>query len=133
MAETPRRKCARCGTNPATRDSEYCRYHGGSKPRPRETTTPPQNEPPALCTYQPVAGEILATACAECGHALALHIGVDHCPVCELVQHNRQVQVAMATNRIEVHVTGVDERVLERTIERMSLRARMRGAGPYRR
>lgn len=93
----------------------------------------PEAEQPALCTYRPVAGEILATACVGCGHALMLHIGVEHCPVCELVFHNQQVRAAMAANRVEVHVTGVDARVLERTIERIYMRSLTRGAGPYRR
>ena len=80
-------------------------------------------EQPELCTYQPVPGEILKGACQEYGHTFVLHVGVEHCPVCELVQHNRQVRAAMAANRVEVHVTGVDERVLERTLERMHFRA----------
>jgi hypothetical protein len=88
-------------------------------------------EPPAFCTYQPVTGETLKTACVECGHALALHIGVEHCPVCELVDHNARVRAAMAANRIEVHVTGVDERTLERAIERINLRSYSRY--PFRR
>ena len=92
----------------------------------------PNDERPTPCTYRPLAGEILATACVECGHALALHIGVDHCPVCELVERNRQLHAAMAANRIKVHVTGVDARVLERTIREMSLRDIGRG-GRYRR
>jgi uncharacterized Zn finger protein (UPF0148 family) len=83
----------------------------------------PDLEQPALCTYQPVAGEVLKTACVECGHALALHIGVEHCPVCELAALNGHMRAAMAANRIEVHVTGVDERTLERAIERISLRS----------
>lgn len=90
-------------------------------------------ERPAFCSYRPVAGEILATACVECGHALALHIGVEHCPMCELAALNRQMRTAMAANRLEVHVTGVDARVLERTIEQIWLRNLARGAGPYRR
>ena len=92
----------------------------------------PDAERPTLCTYRPVAGEILASACVECGHAAVLHIGVEHCPVCELVERNRQLHAAMAANRIEVQVTGVDARVLERTLREMSLRELARG-GRYRR
>lgn len=92
----------------------------------------PDTDAPALCTYRPLPGEVLKTACPDCGHAAVLHVGVEHCPVCELVDHNRQVRAAMVANRIEVHVTGVDERVLERTLDRMSLRATMR-RGHYRR
>lgn len=54
-------------------------------------------EQPALCTYQPLPGEILKGACQECGHAFVLHVGVEHCPVCELVQHNRQAREASVT------------------------------------
>lgn len=90
-------------------------------------------EQPVFCTYRPVTGEVLKTACPECGHALALHIGVEHCPVCELVALNGQLRDAMAANRIEVHVTGVDGRVLERTIKQIWLRDQFGGRGPYRR
>ena len=89
-------------------------------------------EQPSLCTYRPLPGDVLKSACSDCGHAAVLHIGVEHCPVCELVEHNRQLHAAMAANRIKVHVTGVDARVLERTIREMSLRDIGRG-GRYRR
>ena len=121
--------CARCGQYPAVRGTDFCRLHDGHAPRPRETTPPEQT---SYCTYRPLPGEVLKTACPDCGHAAVLHVGVEHCPVCELVQHNRQMRAAMAANRIEVHVTGVDQRVLERTLEQMSLRAMARG-GRYRR
>lgn len=92
----------------------------------------PDSDAPALCTYRPLPGEVLTTACPECGHLVAMHVGVEHCPVCELVAHNRQVRAAMAANRIEVHVTGVDQRLLERTLSEMVLRDWARG-GRYRR
>ena len=92
----------------------------------------PDADATVLCTYKPLPGEVLKTACPDCGHAAVLHIGVEHCPVCELVAHNRQVRAAMAANRIEVHVSGVDQRVLERTLREMSLRELARG-GRYRR
>lgn len=79
-------------------------------------------EPPEFCTTKCV-GQQMTDPCRECGHLVALHVGVDHCPVCELVHHNRQMQAAMAVGRIEVHVTGVDERTLERVIDRLRLRA----------
>lgn len=85
----------------------------------------PNAEEPSFCTSRPKPGAMLAGACEECGHALVLHIGVEHCPVCEMVHHNAQVRDAMTENRVEVHVTGVDHRVLERTIERMSAQAAM--------
>ncbi|MGW2692351.1 hypothetical protein ACWC3Y_10875 [Streptomyces sp. NPDC001296] len=97
-----------------------------------QEATPPSVVQPGFCAYRPVPGEMLTAACVECGHALVLHVGVEHCPVCELVHHNQQVRTAMAADRIEVHVTGVDERALERTLERMSLRTMARG-GRYRR
>lgn len=90
-------------------------------------------EQPSLCTYRPLPGDVLKSACPNCGHAAVLHIGVEHCPVCELVEHNRQVRAAMAANRIEVHVTDVDARTLERIVERLQLRAQigMRNPGAH--
>jgi|GEM_PF-5195095 len=95
-----------------------------------QEATVADSEIPAFCTST-CAGEQANEPCRECGHLAALHVGVKHCPVCELVHHNRQVRAAMSMNRLEVHVTGVDERVLERTIKRMSLRAGMRNPGTY--
>ena len=37
------------------------------------------------CTWTLRAGEIIPGACPECGHSALAHIGVDHCPVCELI------------------------------------------------
>lgn len=48
----------------------------------------PDAEQPQFCTYQPVPGEVVKAACPECGHSFALHIGVEHCPVCELAHLN---------------------------------------------
>jgi uncharacterized Zn finger protein (UPF0148 family) len=97
-----------------------------------QETTVAEPEQPSFCTSR-CAGTRTNEPCPECGHLAALHVGVEHCPVCELVHHNRQVRAALAMNRFEVHVTGVDERVVERVIERMSLRSGQRSPGRYRR
>ncbi|MGW4042961.1 hypothetical protein [Streptomyces sp. NPDC004721] len=57
----------------------------------------PESVQPTFCSYQPVPGEFLSAACVECGHALVLHIGVEHCPVCEMVHLNQQTQEAAVT------------------------------------
>lgn len=90
-------------------------------------------EPPPFCSREPVPGQLLTSECGACGHSLLLHVGVDHCPVCELVHHNRQLQAAICDSRVEVHVSGVDQRVLERVIERLWLRAQvaMRDPGAH--
>jgi hypothetical protein len=38
-----------------------------------------------FCTWTPPPGWVTGTPCPDCGHADLGHIGVDHCPVCELV------------------------------------------------
>jgi hypothetical protein len=48
-----------------------------------------------LCTWHPAAGRVIGHPCPVCGHSDLVHIGVDHCPVCELVyqatpQYRRQ-------------------------------------------
>lgn len=57
----------------------------------------PDVQQPSFCSYRPVPGEVLKTACPMCGHAFALHIGVEHCPVCELVHLNQQAREASVT------------------------------------
>ncbi len=84
---------------------------------------------PVFCSYRPVAGEILATACVECGHALALHIGVDQCPVCELVRHNRRIRATIRDTGVHVEVTGVELRTLEDVVRRVLERDRFRRGG----
>ncbi|MEU5596674.1 hypothetical protein [Streptomyces sp. NPDC020298] len=88
----------------------------------------PDVEPSPFCSYRPVAGERLAAACVECGHALAVHIGVEHCPVCELVHRNEQVRALVGDSRVHIEVTGLDERTLERTVQRVLERDRRRRA-----
>ncbi|MFE9448283.1 hypothetical protein [Streptomyces sp. NPDC006739] len=46
---------------------------------------------PRTCAAAPVPGESPGTPCADCGHAVLLHVGVDHCPVCEMLDLNRQL------------------------------------------
>lgn len=43
------------------------------------------------CTRKPVPGQVIGAGCEDCGHAMVLHVGVDHCPVCELVHFNQQL------------------------------------------
>lgn len=38
-----------------------------------------------LCTWHPAAGRVIGQPCPVCGHSDLVHIGVEHCPVCELV------------------------------------------------
>lgn len=85
---------------------------------------------PRTCTAKPASGESLAGPCPECGHAAVLHVGVEHCPVCELVQHNQQVREAIVDSRVFVDVRGLDERSLELAVERVLVNGMRR---PYRR
>jgi hypothetical protein len=60
----------------------------------------PDDAPPiAYCTTKPLPGSYLTLAsltapCVDCAHATAVHIGVEHCPVCELVGHNANARAA---------------------------------------
>jgi hypothetical protein len=38
-----------------------------------------------LCTWHPAAGRVIGHPCPVCGHSDLVHIGTEHCPVCELV------------------------------------------------
>ena len=38
-----------------------------------------------FCTWQAPAGRRIGDPCPECGHSDVVHVGTDHCPVCELV------------------------------------------------
>lgn len=76
-------------------------------------------EKPAFCSYRPVPGEMLSTACVECGHALALHIGVEHCPVCELVHHNERARSALADSRVRIELSSLDRRTMHNVVERV--------------
>lgn len=55
---------------------------------PDEAPTARSSTPRPYCTRPPAAGEYLSAACGTCGHAVVLHVGVEHCPVCELVDLN---------------------------------------------
>lgn len=66
-------------------------------------------QPTGYCTTQPLPGAYLTPStltapCPDCGHATLMHIGVGHCPVCELVDLNQQAR-AGATN-VTVNVSG---------------------------
>lgn len=86
----------------------------------------PDSEPSAFCSYRPVPGEMLSTACVECGHALVLHIGVEHCPVCELVRHNEQARSALADSRVRIELSSLDHRTMHNVVERVLREDRMR-------
>lgn len=38
-----------------------------------------------FCTWKEYAGHRAGGRCPECGHAVVVHIGTEHCPVCELL------------------------------------------------
>jgi DNA-directed RNA polymerase subunit RPC12/RpoP len=75
-------------------DSAACPQCGGFAPRSCTTT-------PVPGTYLTLA--TLSAPCPDCGHATVLHIGVDHCPVCELVDLNQR---ARDGGRVEVRIQG---------------------------
>jgi hypothetical protein len=41
--------------------------------------------PGGFCHWKPLAGHELGHPCPVCGHSDLVHIGTEHCPVCELV------------------------------------------------
>lgn len=43
------------------------------------------------CAMRPLPGQMLTDGCPGCGHAVVLHVGADHCPVCEMVGLNQQL------------------------------------------
>jgi hypothetical protein len=61
------------------------------------TTEPEPVEQPAFCTHRPLPGQLLTAGCPDCGHALIVHIGVEHCPVCEMQHLNQQARAATVT------------------------------------
>ncbi|MFF7881040.1 hypothetical protein ACH40F_07820 [Streptomyces sp. NPDC020794] len=86
----------------------------------------PDAELQSFCFYRPVPGELLHTACVECGHVLALHIGVEHCPVCELVHHNERARSALAGSRVRIELSSLDRRTMHNVVERVLREDRMR-------
>ena len=76
------------------------------------------------CTFRPVAGDP-QLACSACQHALTLHIGVKHCPVCELVDLNDKARDrVIGDGRIEVHLQGA-------VLTEADLLAAIRRSGPH--
>lgn len=74
---------------------------------------------PLYCASRPAPGTLQTLAdlmahCSMCGHARVLHIGVDHCPVCELVDLNAQARAALtpatALSHAEKAFAEVDRR-----------------------
>lgn len=76
----------------------------------------PDDAPPhGYCTTKPLPGTYLTLAtvtapCVDCGHATVVHIGVDHCPVCELVAYNATARAAAEAAAVTVEVTSLAER-----------------------
>jgi hypothetical protein len=63
-----------------------CVTHGGTCAFQFEGCKPDAPLPPGEhCTWQTPAGWRLGHPCPVCGHSDLVHIGTDHCPVCELV------------------------------------------------
>ena len=59
------------------------------------------------CTTVPLPGTFLTLGtlvapCPDCEHATVLHIGVGHCPVCEMVDLNQQAQGAAMHVTVDV-------------------------------
>ncbi|MER6980153.1 hypothetical protein [Streptomyces carpinensis] len=84
-------------------------------------------EQPTFCSSRPVPGQLLTAACGECGHAQVLHIGVEHCPVCELVHHNERMRAVTSETTVQVEITG-DATALERAV-RAETRRPLRWSG----
>lgn len=74
-------------------------------------------EPAAYCTRKPVPFAYLSDGCPDCGHAIVLHVGVNHCPVCEMVDLNRQSRDAVQQVR-----RLLDPREREREARRLGTR-----------
>lgn len=87
--------------------------------------TPDATQAAPYCTTTPTVGDRLADACPDCGHATVLHIGVDHCPVCEMVDHNRRARIT-ATRHVTINgVRGAPlEVAVRRLLERRELSRR---------
>lgn len=62
--------------------------------------TPDASPSPAYCTTTPRPGDHLTDACQDCGHAVVLHIGTEHCPVCEMEDHNARARTATTINNV---------------------------------
>ncbi|MFJ2630848.1 hypothetical protein ACIO6U_02640 [Streptomyces sp. NPDC087422] len=100
-------------------------YPSPARRKQMQGTAPgvPPSEPAApaaaYCTAKPQRGDHLTAPCADCGHATVLHVGVTHCPVCELVDLNAKAS-ATSDARIEVHVQGkpLTEQQLREAIRR---------------
>jgi len=95
----------RCGRELA--DGECERRGRQDAVKPRRTPAPGQ-----FCTWKPpgpasVAGIALVVTgeCPECGHSAPVHVGTDHCPVCELVW-----QATPAFRRQQQRVSGIPAR-----------------------
>jgi len=90
----------------------------------RHDPVPDVQRAAAYCTTAPIPGQPLGASCGDCGHAVVLHVGVTHCPVCELTQLNDRAREGLAAGRVEVTVHGepVDHNYLVKLLERQALR-----------
>ena len=43
------------------------------------------SEVDSYCLTQPVPGDYISGRCPDCGHLVAVHVGCEHCPVCEIL------------------------------------------------
>lgn len=71
---------------------------------PDEQQAPAITQDAAYCTTAPMAGARLTDECLDCGHAVVLHVGTEHCPVCEMVDLNQQARAGATT--VTVNVSG---------------------------
>jgi hypothetical protein len=80
--------------------------------------------PTPYCTTVPRTRDRLTDACPECGHATVLHLGVGHCPVCELVALNERAREGLVRGQVEISVHGkaVNDQYLTDLLERQALR-----------
>lgn len=78
------------------------------------------------CRRQPTSGSYLGDKCDDCGHALVAHAGVEHCPVCEMVDLNRQARAALDHGEIRIDLAGASERTVVDAVRRVLEQDRLR-------
>lgn len=62
----------------------------------------------AYCTTASMAGARLTDECLDCGHAVVLHVGTEHCPLCELVDLNQQARAGATHVTVNVSREATD-------------------------
>lgn len=81
-----------------------------------------------FCKRRPVPGDILGAACSNCGHSTALHVGVEHCPVCELVdmaKRFRESESAPVSITLSVDAHKLTDAEWTQLLERLRIRNRI--------